>query len=107
MDADDDQASTAVGVVELCDLRQRPNAIDAAVRPEIDQDDFAAQVRDVYRTGVEPVFDADKVWCRPAGVGQYHRRADLAFIGAVAAQWQAQQTRGGQYGSDDHRSNTH
>ena len=44
MNADDDKSSFLVGVIQFRDVWQRAGAVDAPVCPEIDEDDFPAQI---------------------------------------------------------------
>src|SRR6266851_5054750 len=63
LDADDDEAAIPVFRIELGDVRQRIDAVDAAIGPEIHQHHLATQVRHVERRGIEPVADAGEVGC--------------------------------------------
>jgi hypothetical protein len=68
VDADDGEALRAVARVPRLQVRQRAQAVDARVRPEVDQDDAAAQAGDRQRTPagrVEPRDDAVEVGRRP------------------------------------------
>ena len=47
VDADDPQSRVAVGLVPRDDVRDAALAVDAGVRPEVDEHDLAAQVREV------------------------------------------------------------
>jgi len=65
--ADDLQAVLVVGGVPRAQVRERPQAIDARVRPEVDEYDLAAQQRERLRAlfgRVQPVGDPDEVGCR-------------------------------------------
>ena len=64
------RALILVGVIQFRDVWQRAGAVDAPVCPEIDEDDFPAQIRNAQWAGVEPVADADKVRCDPLSLGQ-------------------------------------
>jgi hypothetical protein len=61
VDADDDEARALVRVGPALDVGERPQAVDAGVRPEVDQDDLAAELRQRQRLGVEPPVDAREV----------------------------------------------
>ena len=61
MDADDDQAAVFVFGIKRGDVRQRIDAVDAAIGPEIHQHHLAAEIGDVERRGIEPVADAGEV----------------------------------------------
>jgi hypothetical protein len=52
--ADDRQAGARVALVPLADVRERAQAVDARVGPEVDQDDTAAQGGKRERLRVEP-----------------------------------------------------
>src|SRR5439155_9629249 len=69
VDADDHEPVLRIGAVPRLEVRERAQAVDARVRPEVDQDDLAAQLRDRERTAVQPVIDAGEVR-RRAIVGQ-------------------------------------
>jgi hypothetical protein len=49
MDADDDEALVLIGVVKSRKVRESVDAVIAAIRPKIDQDDLATQVSDGER----------------------------------------------------------
>jgi hypothetical protein len=89
MHADHDEPSILVGVIQSRDVRQRPSAVDAAVCPEIDEDDLAAQVRNAQWTGVEPVADADKVWRGPLSVDQGRLSLGRFFVLRMTRQRQS------------------
>jgi hypothetical protein len=57
--ADHDQAAVLELFMPARDIRQRPQAVNAGVGPEIDQDHLAAQTTDRKRLGVEPFLDAN------------------------------------------------
>ena len=61
VDADDRQPGVAVPRVPGADMRQRAQAVDARVRPEVDQDDAAAQLLQRQRLRVEPARDPMEV----------------------------------------------
>jgi hypothetical protein len=69
MNAYDDKPSFFVGVIQFRDVWQRAGAVDAPVCPEIDEDDFPAQISNAQWAGVEPVADTDKVWGDPWSLG--------------------------------------
>ena len=52
--ADDDEPAVAIPLVPRPDVRQRPQPVDARVRPEVDEDDAPAQPLGRERLGVEP-----------------------------------------------------
>ena len=52
--ADDHEPLVAVGRVPRLEVRQRAQAVDARVRPEVDQHDLAAQLRERQRLRVDP-----------------------------------------------------
>src|SRR5262249_9551225 len=52
--ADDSQALVAITRVPLFYIRQRADAVDAGVVPEVDQDGASAQLAHAQRRGVEP-----------------------------------------------------
>ncbi len=52
--ADDDQSPVAVLLRPRADIRERAEPVDAGVRPEVNEDDLAAQVRRDERRRVEP-----------------------------------------------------
>src|ERR1700757_4793350 len=70
MNADDDKPLILVGVIQFRDVWQRASAVDAAVCPEIDEDDLPAQICNAQWSGVEPIADTDKVRCDPLSLGQ-------------------------------------
>src|SRR4029078_570617 len=57
MNAYDDKTSFFVGVIQFIYVWQRAGAVDAPVCPEIDEDDFPAQISNAQWAGVEPVAD--------------------------------------------------
>jgi hypothetical protein len=90
MYAHDDEASILVGVIQSRDVRQRPSAVDAAVCPEIDKDDLAAQICKVERAGIEPIADTDKVRRGPLSLGQGRLGLGRFFFVRITRQRQSQ-----------------
>ena len=87
MDADDDEPVLAVARVPRLEVRERAQAVDAGVRPEVDQDDLAAERRERERSvagGVQPVGDVGEVG-RAAVVGELSRRRRRDELRAAAA----------------------
>ena len=73
LDADDVEAIAMVGRVEALEERQRPDAVDARVRPEIDEHDAAMEAMDGERPAagrVEPSL----------GVGERRRRPEAREV---------------------------
>ena len=69
--ADDVQPEVLVSVVPTVDVRHRTLAVDAGVGPEVDQNDFAAQLiqGDCFIVlGVEPLLNALNVGCSTAAL---------------------------------------
>src|SRR5439155_17573368 len=64
VDADDDETVPRVFRVQVLDVRERPDAVDARVRPEVDEDDLAAQRVDRQRPRVVPPRDAGEIGSR-------------------------------------------
>ena len=61
MDADDDN-DARIACFDLGEIGECMNAIDAAKRPKIEQDDSAFEVREVDRLlGVQPIGAADEI----------------------------------------------
>ena len=58
VDADDGQPAVAVALVPGPQVRQRADAVDARVGPEVDQHDLPAQLAQRERRRVEPARDA-------------------------------------------------
>ena len=52
--ADDDEPAVAVPLGPRSDVRQRPQPVDARVRPDVDEDDAPAQLLGRERLGVQP-----------------------------------------------------
>ena len=65
VDADDDQPVVAVGLRPRADVRLLAQPVDAGQRPEVDEDDVAAQLGGAEWLGVEPLG-------RPAERGHVH-----------------------------------
>ena len=64
VDADDGEPSLAIGGVPCLQMRERAQAVDARIRPEVDENDSPAQLSErQWRTvrGVEPLRDAAEV----------------------------------------------
>src|SRR6266498_5623218 len=61
VDADDDQSAPVVRAVPGLYVRQRAQAVDAGIRPEVDQDDLAAQLPERQRLAVDPLRDAGEL----------------------------------------------
>ena len=61
VDADDDQPAVSVLVVPLLEVRERPDAVDARVGPEVDEHHLAALAGYGERLGVDPGADASKL----------------------------------------------
>ncbi len=55
VDAEDDEPLRAVGAVPALQVGQRSDAVDARVRPEVDEDDLPAERGEGERTGVQPL----------------------------------------------------
>jgi len=72
--ADDDQAAVAVAVVPRVQVGLGALAVDAAVGPEVHQDDLAPQPGQGERLGVHPLRDSDELGGRP---GEDFLRRDL------------------------------
>ena len=53
--ADDDEAVPPVRLVPRLEVRQRPEAVDAGVRPEVDEDDLAVELRERERPAIPRV----------------------------------------------------
>ena len=73
VDADDRQARGPVAAVPRTQVRERAQAVDAGVGPEVDQDHPAAQpahARLLTGRGVEPARDAGELRRRPAVLEQ-------------------------------------
>ena len=54
VDADYDQAVVFVGLIPGANVRDRADAVDAAVGPEVDQDDLALELLAGQRRAVDP-----------------------------------------------------
>src|SRR5436190_18983497 len=54
VNADHDEAVLAIFLVPRLHVRQRPQAVDAAVGPEIDHNDLAFELVAGERAGIEP-----------------------------------------------------
>jgi hypothetical protein len=52
--ADHDEPAVAIAVGPRADVRQRPQPVDARVRPEVDGDDVTAQAVGGQRLGIQP-----------------------------------------------------
>src|SRR5258708_38976388 len=99
MDADDYKPAVPVFRIEPGDVRQRVDAVDAAVGPEIHQHHLAAQIRDVERRGIEPVADAGEIGRCALRRGDRERNGLAARrLAADARQGGADQAEGN-YGS--------
>ncbi len=61
VDADDREAARPVALVPLGDVGERAQAVDAGVRPEVDQDDPAAELGQRQRLRVEPADEAGEL----------------------------------------------
>ena len=59
--ADDPQARLPVGGIPRLQVRQRAQAVDAGVGPEVDEHDLASKRRDGLRLRVDPRRDASEV----------------------------------------------
>ena len=95
MNADDDEPFILIGVIQFRDVRQRVDAIDAAICPEVDEDDFAAQIRNAQWVGIEPIADTDKVRRDPLSLGQGRLSLGFFVVGITRLR-QSQQTSGRQ-----------
>src|ERR1019366_1229522 len=74
-DSDDLQAVAVIGGVQTLEERQRANAVDARVGPEVDQHNVSAQPRERQRSAagrVEPALGLGELW-RWAEIGQRRR----------------------------------
>jgi hypothetical protein len=89
MDAYHNETLVLISVVKPGDVGQSVDTVVATVCPEIDQDDFAAQVRDIERAGVQPSFDADKVRRSSMSARQCRACASLGVVSAMAEREQA------------------
>ncbi len=69
VDANDHEPVLAVHAVPRLDVRERAQAVDARVGPEVDQHDLAAQLLDRQGRAVHPAGDPGEVGGRPV-VGQ-------------------------------------
>ncbi|VVU54209.1 hypothetical protein BAN20980_06833 [Burkholderia anthina] len=74
MHADHDEPLVAIFAVPVLHERNRMNAVDARVRPEIDQYDLAAQPVELERRAVVPAVDAGEIGRRRAGRRGRHSR---------------------------------
>ena len=63
--AHDDEARVPVGLGPTLHVGQRADAVDAGIRPEVDQDDLAAERREGERLGVEPLPDPAEIGSLP------------------------------------------
>jgi hypothetical protein len=70
--ADDDEPAVAIPLVPRPDVRRRAQPGDARVRPEVDEDDTAAELGGRERLGVEP--DGRAVEGRERAVVRVDRR---------------------------------
>src|SRR5207245_1696435 len=57
VDPDDLQSGRAIVLPPGLQMRERPQAVDAGIRPEVDQHDFAPELLDRERFRIEPVSD--------------------------------------------------
>ena len=73
----------AVAVVPLAQIRKRAQAVDARVRPEVDQDHAPAQVGERLGAGVEPARDAAEL--RGRAVVLEHALAAPGCLGRAGA----------------------
>src|SRR6185436_1626901 len=106
MNAYDDKPSFFVGVIQFRDVWQRAGAVDAPVCPEIDEDDFPAQISNAQWAGVEPVADTDKVWGDALSLGK-GKLSVVPFLAGITPLRQSQQTSDRQRSRTDFRSNIH
>ena len=82
MDTDHDQPVGPVAVEPRPDVGKGALAVDARVRPEVVQDDFAPEVRLSERSRIDPGVGIDRRSGRTdLQVGGVHRSCDLAGIG--------------------------
>src|SRR4051794_4401679 len=75
VDPDHDEAVTRVAIEPRPQLRERPRAVDARVRPEVVEHDLSSQVVLSERTGVDPRGGRHRRW---GGFDVEVRRVDLA-----------------------------
>src|ERR1700694_1469854 len=108
MHADDDKAAIPIFRIELGDVRQRIDTIDAAIGPEIHQHHLAAQAGHAERRGIEPVADADEIWRGALRCGD--REGGCRFACNNAAEvgtYRADQTKGNHRSRCSERSYRH
>src|SRR6185437_593577 len=61
VDSDDDQAVLAVALLPRLHIRDRAQAVDAAIGPEVDHHDMALELCRGQRRAVEPGADAERL----------------------------------------------
>jgi hypothetical protein len=100
VDADDDEARPAVGRVPGLQVRKRAQAVDARVRPEVDEHDLPAQLLDREGLAVDPGRDPLEVRRgavvleRRAGVGREAALPELRSRRAVSLAGGPRECRG-------------
>lgn len=79
VDAQHDKTLILVLFIPACDIRQRTDAIDARIRPEIDEYDFAFQLLHGQRVGIDPALNSRNLWsgirCRQPILQTRHDRS--------------------------------
>ena len=85
--AEDDEPVLVVRPVPGLHVRERPQAVDARVRPEVDEDDLSAQLPERQRLAVDPVWRGRRARAPRPGRGASCRTRRASSRGASGARF--------------------